>query len=120
MTLRLEQIALDCGDPTALGRFWSELLGGEATDEVDGDVVVRFGGGELLLMVDPNRKSVKNRLHLDLRPDNQGAEVARAERLGATRIDLGQGDVSWVVLADPEGNEFCILSDDPALDAGST
>ena len=46
--------------------------------------------------------------------------MARAERLGATRIDIGQGDVSWVVLADPEGNEFCILSDDPALDAGPT
>ena len=55
-------------------------------------------------------KSVKNRLHLDLRPDDQAAEVARFETLGARRVDVGQtGDVTWVVLADPQGNEFCIL-----------
>ena len=53
---------------------------------------------------------MKNRLHLDLRPDDQAAEVARLEALGATRVDVGQGDdVTWVVLADPEGNEFCVL-----------
>lgn len=55
---------------------------------------------------------VKNRLHIDLRPDDQEAEVARAERLGARKVDIGQSrdpDTSWVVLADPEGNEFCIL-----------
>ena len=53
---------------------------------------------------------MKNRLHLDLRPEDQAAEVARLEALGATRVDVGQGDdVTWVVLADPEGNEFCVL-----------
>jgi Glyoxalase-like domain len=53
---------------------------------------------------------VKNRLHLDLRPQDQAAEVARLENLGARRVDIGQGDdVSWVVLADPDGNEFCVL-----------
>ena len=52
---------------------------------------------------------MKNRLHLDLRPDDQAAEIARFEALGARRVDVGQGDVTWVVLADPEGNEFCIL-----------
>ena len=58
----------------------------------------------------PEQKSVKNRLHIDLRPDDQAAEVARIEALGATRVAVGQGgDVSWVVLADPEGNEFCVL-----------
>ena len=58
----------------------------------------------------PTPTRVKNRLHLDLRPDDQAAEVARLEALGATRVDIGQGDdVTWVVLADPEGNEFCVL-----------
>jgi hypothetical protein len=54
-------------------------------------------------------KSGKNRLHLDLRPRDQAAEVARLEGLGARRIDIGQGDQTWVVLADPDGNEFCVL-----------
>jgi len=57
----------------------------------------------------PEDKTVKNRLHLDLRPDDQAAEVERLVGLGATRVDLGQGEASWVVLADPEGNEFCVL-----------
>jgi hypothetical protein len=55
-------------------------------------------------------KAVKNRLHLDLRPKDQAAEVARLEALGARRVDVGQGaDTTWVVLADPEGNEFDVL-----------
>ena len=54
-------------------------------------------------------KAGKNRVHLDLRPDNQEAEIRRLEDLGATRIDIGQQDVAWVVMADPEGNEFCVL-----------
>jgi hypothetical protein len=58
----------------------------------------------------PESKTVKNRLHLDLRPDDQDAEVARFEELGARRVDVGQsGEETWVVMADPEGNEFCIL-----------
>ena len=65
---------------------------------------------DLLFLAVPEGKSVKNRLHLDLRPEDQAAEVARIEALGATRVDIGQGpDVTWVVLADPEGNEFCVL-----------
>ena len=69
----------------------------------------RNGWGILFLEVHDERK-VKNRLHLDLRPDDQDAEVARLEELGAKRIDIGQGpEVTWVVMADPEGNEFCIL-----------
>ena len=51
----------------------------------------------------------ENRLHLDLRPVDQAAEVARLEQLGARRVDIGQGDVTWVVMADPDGNEFCVL-----------
>jgi hypothetical protein len=57
----------------------------------------------------PEPKTVKNRLHLDLRADDQEAEVRRLEALGARRIDIGQGDVTWVVMADPEDNEFCVL-----------
>ena len=55
---------------------------------------------------------VKNRIHFDFTPDDQEAEVDRVLRLGARRVDIGQGDESWVVLADPEGNEFCILAGD--------
>jgi hypothetical protein len=54
-------------------------------------------------------KAGKNRVHLDLRPDNQEAEIERLEKLGAAQIDIGQRDVAWVVMADPEGNEFCVL-----------
>ena len=58
-------------------------------------------------------KAGKNRLHLDFRPDDRDAEVARLLDLGATRADIGQGDQTWVVLRDPEGNEFCVLSSGP-------
>ena len=110
VALRLGQITVDCADPEALARFWADLLGGEMVVDDDGDVLVPFADGEFLFEKDPSTKAVKNRLHLDLVPDDQAAEVARAEALGAVRVDIGQGDVSWVVLADPEGNEFCILS----------
>ncbi len=58
----------------------------------------------------PDEKKVKNRVHLDLNPTDQAAEVERVKALGATEVDIGQRDVPWVVLADPEGNEFCILT----------
>ncbi len=65
---------------------------------------------DILFLRVPEGKSVKNRLHLDLRPVDQAAEVARLESLGAKRVSIGQGeDASWVVMADPEGNEFCVL-----------
>jgi hypothetical protein len=63
----------------------------------------------LLFGAVPEPKTVKNRLHLDFRPDDRDREVERMLALGATRADVGQGEESWVVLADPEGNEFCIL-----------
>ena len=110
MTLRIDCIGIDAHDPLALGRWWGELLGvGHVVDD-DGDVVVEVPGGTTLAFFQvPDDKVVKNRLHLDLRPDDRDAEVARAEALGATRVDVGQGEQTWVVLADPEGNEFCIL-----------
>jgi hypothetical protein len=72
---------------------------------------------DLLFLEVPEAKSVKNRLHLDLRPDDQTAEVERVIALGARRVDVGQsGDVGWVVLADPEDNEFCVLRALPEAD----
>ena len=70
-----------------------------ATDEIPGLI---FGSV-------PEQKTIKNRLHLDFRPDDQDAEVDRLLALGARRVDIGQGVQPWVVLADPEGNEFCVL-----------
>ncbi len=68
-----------------------------------------------LFVPGPDEKTTKNRLHLDFRPEDRDVEVARMLALGAVRADVGQGeDVSWVVLADPEGNEFCILSSPPS------
>ena len=66
-------------------------------------------GTAVLLWRSPDPERVKNRMHVDLVPDDQDAEVARALRLGGTRVDIGQGEVGHVVPADPEGNEFCIL-----------
>jgi Glyoxalase-like domain len=113
MGMRFESLTVDCHEPEQLARWWGELLGWPARDDGDGDWVVEPPdpslGCPLLFGAVPDEKSVKNRLHLDLRPDDQAAEVAKAEALGATRVDIGQGDETWVVLADPEGNEFCIL-----------
>lgn len=68
---------------------------------------------DILFVRVPDRKVVKNRLHFDLKPKDQHAEVDRIIGLGATHADIGQSDVSWVVLADPEGNEFCVLRPRP-------
>jgi hypothetical protein len=118
MGLRWQAICIDTTDPAPLGRWWAELLGWRLTYEDDDEVVLEPPAGsaedgvspDILFLRVPEPKTVKDRLHIDLRPEDQAAEVARAEALGATRIDIGQGDdVTWVVLADPEGNEFCIL-----------
>jgi predicted enzyme related to lactoylglutathione lyase len=118
MTLRVQALVIDAADPSALATFWQELLGWRRTYEEDDEVVLEPPAGspedgvaaDLLFAKVPEGKQAKNRLHLDLRPDDRDAEVARAEALGATRVDVGQDDtVTWVVLADPEGNEFCIL-----------
>jgi predicted enzyme related to lactoylglutathione lyase len=111
MSLRLDCFAFDAHDPQALGRWWGELLGWAFEVDDDGDAVVTppDGGTPLAFFQVDDEKAVKNRLHLDLRPDDRDAEVARAEAMGATRVDIGQGEQTWVVLADPEGTEFCIL-----------
>jgi predicted enzyme related to lactoylglutathione lyase len=114
MPSTFESLVVDAADPRALARFWSEVLAWPITAEDDEEVEVAPPDGHaatpLLFVLVPDDKGAKNRLHLDLRPDDQAAEVERIVALGARRVDVGQGDVSWVVLADPEGNEFCVLS----------
>jgi hypothetical protein len=121
MSLRMQSWAVDCADPRALGEWWATALGWRITFEDDDEVALEPPEGtpedgvapDLLFLRVPEAKSVKNRVHLDLRPDDQAAEVARLEALGASRVDIGQGEVSWVVMADPDGNEFCVLAPRP-------
>ena len=117
MALVWEQVVVDARDPQGLGRWWAEALGWVTVDESPDEVEIRPAPDVLpglLFLCVPGAKVTKNRLHLDLRPDDQAAEVVRLVALGARRIDVGQGDVGWVVLADPEGNEFCVLSSSAA------
>ncbi|MGB9378591.1 MAG: VOC family protein [Mycobacteriales bacterium] len=113
MSSRWYTIVVDCHDPAAVAAFWSAALDLPIVYSSPDEVVVAkdehtFPG--LIFVPVPDAKTVKNRLHIDLNPDDQAAEVERLIGLGATRVDVGQGDVSWVVLADPEGNEFCVLT----------
>jgi predicted enzyme related to lactoylglutathione lyase len=106
-------ITIDCANPKLLATFWSELLDYKITFEEDDEVAIERSDEvrpAVLFIRVPDKKTVKNRIHLDLNPDDQDAEVRRAKALGASEVDIGQKDVSWVVLADPEGNEFCILT----------
>jgi predicted enzyme related to lactoylglutathione lyase len=113
MSSRFYHLCIDSRDPRALGRFWAAVLEQPVLLAEDDEVVVgadlhAFPG--LCFLRVPKGKTVKNRLHIDLNPDDCEAEVERLIGLGATRADVGQGpEVSWVVLADPEGNEFCVL-----------
>ncbi len=111
MPLTFQCTVVDCNDAKRVGEFWAALLDRPLEVEDDtGECWIDFGGGpDLLFQNVPEAKQGKNRLHIDLRPDDQQAEVARALSLGARHVDIGQGEQTWVVLADPEGNEFCIL-----------
>ena len=115
MALRIECVTIDCDDLERVTSFWQQALGYDRVYEEEYEVALGVPGGDqrsvdVLVLRVPDRKTVKNRLHLDLRPDDHAAEVARLEALGASRVDIGQaGDESWVVMADPEGNEFCVL-----------
>jgi hypothetical protein len=112
MRLEWEQVVVDAHDPVALGRWWVEALEWIVVNDEPGEFEIRPQVDRLPgLIFEPtsDRKRHKNRLHLDLRPDDQDAEVERLIALGASRVDVGQGAVPWVVLADPEGNEFCVL-----------
>jgi hypothetical protein len=118
MSLEWEQAVIDAHDPVALGRWWLEALHWVIVNDDPGEFEIRPEPdrlpGLIFVRVD-ERKQVKNRLHLDFRPDDQDADVERLVALGASRIDIGQSEASWVVLADPEGNEFCVLGDRRAL-----
>ena len=114
MPSRWEQIVVDAEDAHRLARWWAEALGYQIVHEAPDEVEIRRTPDELpglLFGIGPDPKTVKNRLHIDLRPDDQEAEVERLVNMGARLADVGQRDVGWVVLADPEGNEFCVLSD---------
>jgi len=124
MASKLTELAIDCADPLGLARFWCSVLDYEIQDEEDGVVTIgsplvpegknRSGPvpPTLTFARVPEGKSVKNRLHLDVNPTDRGqdAEVRRLLDLGARHADVGQAEESWVVLADPEGNEFCVLA----------
>lgn len=124
-------VVVDCRDPQAQARWWAQALDWEVVDDTPEETVVIPRGissepvtdldawlsrGQGLVFVPvPEGKAVKNRLHIDLAPhtsQDREAEIARLERLGATRVNVGQDDedVTWTVLADPKGNEFCVLS----------
>jgi len=116
--LSIQCFLLDSTDPDRIASFWEAALGWRRTHANEHEVVLEPPEGspqdgvapDLLFLRVPEGKTVKNRWHLDLRPTDQAAEVARLEGLGATRTDVGQGDdVTWVVMADPDGNEFCVL-----------
>ena len=114
MTLVIDWMIVDCVDVEKMTTFWSEALdfADVWTGPLGGHVLAAKDGSKRRLAMFPVEgvKTSKNRLHLDLRPDDQDAEVRRLEQLGASRIDIGQGDRSWVVMADPEGNEFCVCN----------
>ena len=119
MDLRIQCLCIDTTDPARLASFWQQALGWRHSEGGSADeIVLEPPAGspqdgvapDLLFLRVPEHKAGKNRLHLDLRPADQAAEVARLEALGARRVDVGQSaEVSWVVLADPDGNEFCVL-----------
>jgi hypothetical protein len=112
---RFTELVVDSRDPIALGGFWAAVLGWEQRDVTDdGEVEIVDPAGSspaLLFQTVPEGKSVKNRLHIDVNPVGvgQSEELERILALGATHIDIGQGEQTWYVLADPEGNEFCLL-----------
>lgn len=124
MASRFTELAVDCHDPERLSAFWCEVLDFKVIDRSAGQVeigsweptVEDVRAGQMpptvVFIQVPEDKTAKNRLHLDVSPIDRGTEdeVSRLLGLGATRADVGQGpDRSWVVMADPEGNEFCVL-----------
>ncbi len=115
MPLVLHHIVIDSHDLPAQAEFWSEALRWRVLSVKEREIVVGPGENALVgicLMPSPDLKVVKNRVHLDLTTvaEDRDAEIERLLALGASRVDVGQtGDESWDVLADPEGNEFCVV-----------
>jgi hypothetical protein len=129
MASRLTEVIIDCHDLELLTEFWCAALGYERANAGDGWIAIRASGPDLseemliaaaqppavAFVKVPEDKITKNRVHIDLTPTDrkQGDEVERLASLGASRIDIGQGDTPWIVMADPEGNEFCVM---PAIE----
>ncbi len=116
MPSRIAAIAIDAVQPRVVADFWCNVLGWHVVDEDDGVISIGPPDGSwptIDVVPVPESKSVKNRLHLDLRADGTSTadELERLLGLGARHADVGQGpDATWVVLSDPEGNEFCLLA----------
>jgi hypothetical protein len=125
MTSKFTELAIDCADPQRLARFWCSVLDYEVHEEDDGIVTIaspavpegKSRPGPVPPMLTfahvPEGKTIKNRVHMDVNPTDRGQaeEVRRLLDLGARLADVGQtGEESWVTLADPEGNEFCVLA----------
>ena len=116
MSARFSELVVDAKDPVALAEWWGQVLECAVEKEEEDDGVVAYlrppeSVREIVFVPVPDGKTVKNRLHIDLSPQgcDQATELERLLGLGATRVDIGQGEQTWVVLADPEGNEFCLL-----------
>lgn len=124
MASKFTELAIDCHDPRRLADFWCAVLDYEIYEEDEDGVAIAaptLTAGKdtpgaippLLTFVSvPESKSIKNRLHIDVNPTDrdQDEEVRRLRDLGARHVDIGQGEQSWVVLVDPEDNEFCVLA----------
>ncbi|HWC21200.1 MAG TPA: VOC family protein [Flexivirga sp.] len=130
MSLRWDSVVVDCHDPRSLAHWWADVLDWQVVLDSEEELVIapehaagagplsatqwRTLGPVMVFGVSSDDKQVKNRLHLDLAPhtsDDRDAEIARLVGRGASHVDIGQGDdLPWTVLADPEGNEFCVLS----------
>jgi hypothetical protein len=125
MSARLSELCIDARDAWALADWWAAVLEVDAVKEEEDGAHIAYlkppdSVRELVFIDVPEPKTSKNRLHMDLRAHgcDQATELQRLLDLGATQIDIGQGEQTWFVLADPEGNEFCLLRtrfDDPDL-----
>jgi len=99
-----------------VGRWWADALGWVVVNDAPEEFEIRPAPEQMpgpMFVSVPEGKAGKNRVHPDLRPADQAAEVERLVTLGARRVDIGQGEIPWVTLADPEGNEFCVLREPP-------
>jgi hypothetical protein len=116
MACRITNLAIDSHDPELLAEFWCGVLGYHLVGRDGADVSISGDGADepryaIDFLQSDEAKTQKLRLHLDVRATDrdQGSELQRLLALGARQVDIGQGEVSWHVLADPEGNEFCLL-----------
>ncbi|MET8505703.1 VOC family protein [Streptomyces sp. NPDC004787] len=115
MSSLVRHVTIDCSDAYALASFWAGVLDAPLSEDDkpgDPEALLETPGAGLLFIRVPEKKTVKNRVHLDLQPQDRtrDEEVERVLALGATLVDDQRrpDGTGWVVLADPEGNEFCV------------